>query len=131
MAAACSRSDIARFRAEIPRFSPRQADLMFVVGTVNHKLAPYLRRIWEQMPEPKWVIAMGVCASTGGFYDNYPTGPGLALPLLPYSRWANWVDANLISAQIWISYLFATCPMKTNLNIRVRRFCPILWPWRK
>jgi NADH-quinone oxidoreductase subunit B len=77
MATACSRYDIARFGAEIPRFSPRQADLLFVVGTVNHKLAPYLRRIWEQMADPKWVIAFGVCASTGGFYDNYATVQGI------------------------------------------------------
>ncbi len=77
MATACSRYDIARFGAEIPRFSPRQADLLFVVGTVNHKLAPFLRVIWEQMAEPKWVIAFGVCASTGGFYDNYATVQGI------------------------------------------------------
>ncbi len=77
MATACSRYDIARFGAEIPRFSPRQADLLFVVGTVNHKLAPFLRRVYEQMTEPKWVISFGVCASTGGFYDNYATVQGI------------------------------------------------------
>ena len=77
MATACSRYDIARFGAEIPRSSPRQADLMFVVGTVNHKLAPFLRRVWEQMADPKWVLAFGVCASTGGFYDNYATVQGI------------------------------------------------------
>jgi NADH-quinone oxidoreductase subunit B len=77
MATACSRYDIARFGAEIPRFSPRQADLLMVVGTVNHKLAPYLRVIYEQMTEPKWVISFGVCASTGGFYDNYATVQGI------------------------------------------------------
>jgi NADH-quinone oxidoreductase subunit B len=77
MATATARYDIARFGAEIPRFSPRQADLLWVVGTVNHKLAPFLRRIYEQMAEPKWVIAFGVCASTGGFYDNYATVQGI------------------------------------------------------
>lgn len=77
MATACSRYDIARFGAEIPRFSPRQADLLFVVGTVNHKLAPFLRRVYEQMAEPKWVIAFGACASTGGFYDNYTAIQGI------------------------------------------------------
>jgi NADH-quinone oxidoreductase subunit B len=77
MATASSRYDIARFGAEIPRFSPRQADLLWVVGTVNHKLAPFLRRIYEQMAEPKWVMAFGVCASTGGFYDNYATVQGI------------------------------------------------------
>jgi len=77
MAVSCSRYDIARFGAEIPRFSPRQADLMLVVGTVNHKLAPFLRRAWEMMAEPRWVVAFGVCASTGGFYDNYATVQGI------------------------------------------------------
>jgi len=77
MATAASRYDIARFGAEIPRFSPRQADLLWVVGTVNHKLAPFLRRIYEQISEPKWVISFGVCASTGGFYDNYATVQGI------------------------------------------------------
>jgi NADH-quinone oxidoreductase subunit B len=77
MATACGRYDLARFGAEIPRFSPRQADLMWVVGTINHKLAPYLQRIYEQLAEPKWVIAFGVCASTGGFYDNYATVQGI------------------------------------------------------
>ncbi len=77
MATAAARYDIARFGAEIPRFSPRQADLLWVVGTVNHKLAPHLRRIYEQMAEPKWVMAFGVCASTGGFYDNYATVQGI------------------------------------------------------
>ena len=77
MSVACSRYDLARFGAEIPRFSPRQADLLFVVGTVNHKLAPFLRTVYDQMTEPKWVIAFGVCASTGGFYDNYATVQGI------------------------------------------------------
>lgn len=77
MATAASRYDLARFGAEIPRFSPRQADLIWVVGTINHKLAPFLRRIYEQVSEPKWVISFGVCASTGGFYDNYATVQGI------------------------------------------------------
>ena len=77
MATASARYDIARFGAEIPRFSPRQADLMWVVGTINHKLAPFLQRIYEQISEPKWVISFGVCASTGGFYDNYATVQGI------------------------------------------------------
>jgi len=68
--------DIARFGAEFPRFSPRQADLLFIVGTITEKMGPVLRRIHEQMAEPKWVIAFGVCASTGGFYQNYNPMPG-------------------------------------------------------
>ena len=69
--------DVARFGAEFPRFSPRQADLLFVVGTVSHKQAPILKRVYDQMCEPKWVIAFGVCASTGGFYRNYATVQGI------------------------------------------------------
>lgn len=69
--------DAARFGAEIPRFTPRQADLLFVVGTVNHKMAPILRRVYDQMAEPKWVIAFGACASSGGFYQNYAAVPGI------------------------------------------------------
>ncbi len=70
------RYDLARFGAEFPRFSPRQADLLWIVGTISHKQAPILRRVYEQMADPKWVIAFGVCASTGGFYDNYATVQG-------------------------------------------------------
>jgi NADH-quinone oxidoreductase subunit B len=68
---------LARFGAEAPRFSPRQADLLWVVGTISQKQAPVLKRIYEQMCDPKWVIAFGTCASCGGFYDNYTTVPGI------------------------------------------------------
>jgi NADH-quinone oxidoreductase subunit B len=77
MSVMCSKYDMARFGAEIPRFSPRQADLLWVVGTVSQKLAPALKRVYDQMCEPKWVIAFGVCASSGGFYDNYATVQGI------------------------------------------------------
>ena len=70
MATACSHYDVDRFGAGLPRFSPRQADVLFVVGTISHKLAPALKRIHDQMAEPKWVVAFGVCTCTGGFYDN-------------------------------------------------------------
>lgn len=76
MATMAPKYDVARFGAEFPRFSPRQADLLFIIGTIVEKQAPVLRRIWEQMAEPKYVIAFGVCASTGGFYQNYSTLPG-------------------------------------------------------
>ena len=77
MAMASPRFDMARFGAEAPRFSPRQADLLWVVGTISQRQAPALRRIYEQMAEPKYVLAFGTCASSGGFYDNYTTLAGI------------------------------------------------------
>ena len=77
MSVAGPRFDVARFGAEAPRFSPRQADLLWVVGTISQRQAPVLKRIYEQMAEPKWVLAFGTCASCGGFYDNYTTVAGI------------------------------------------------------
>ncbi len=69
--------DLDRFGAALPRFSPRQADLLMVVGTISHKQAPILVKVYNQMAEPKWVFAFGVCAVSGGFYDNYATVQGI------------------------------------------------------
>jgi NADH-quinone oxidoreductase subunit B len=77
MATACSRYDLARFGAEVARFSPRQADLLVVAGRVAIKMMPVLQRVYEQMTEPKWVVSMGACASTGGVFDNYATVQGV------------------------------------------------------
>lgn len=77
MATGASRFDISRFGAEVMRFSPRQSDVMIVAGTVTYKMALVVKRIYEQMPDPKWVIAMGACASTGGMYRSYAVLQGV------------------------------------------------------
>ncbi|MGE9289891.1 MAG: NADH-quinone oxidoreductase subunit NuoB [Puniceicoccales bacterium] len=77
MGVAASRFDISRFGMEVMRFSPRQSDCMIVAGTVTYKMAPVVRRIYDQMADPKWVVAMGACASTGGMYRSYATLQGV------------------------------------------------------
>lgn len=77
MASACSRFDLSRFGMEVMRFSPRQADVMIVSGTVTYKMALAVKRVWDQMPEPKWCIAMGACASSGGMYRSYAVLQGI------------------------------------------------------
>ena len=77
MSVASSKYDISRFGAEVVRFSPRQADLLIIAGTISYKQAPILKKIYDQMNEPKWVISAGACACSGGFYDNYTTLQGI------------------------------------------------------
>jgi NADH-quinone oxidoreductase subunit B len=75
MSMGASRFDIARFGAEVFRPSPRQSDLMIIAGRVSNKMAPVIRQLWEQMPEPKWVISMGACATSTGVFSNYALVP--------------------------------------------------------
>jgi len=77
MAMADPRHDVSRFGSEVMRFTPRQCDLLIVAGTVNYKIARVVRKIYDQMPDPKWVIAMGACASSGGMYRSYPVVQGI------------------------------------------------------
>jgi len=83
MAVVAQKYDAARFGSEVIRFSPRQADLLIVAGTITEKMRPIIKQIYEQMPEPKWVMAMGACASTGGFYRAYHVvqGVGKIIPV--------------------------------------------------
>jgi NADH-quinone oxidoreductase subunit B len=77
MATGAAHYDLARFGMEVFRASPRQADLMIVAGRVSQKMAPVLRQVYDQMPEPKWVISMGACASSGGMFNNYAVVQGV------------------------------------------------------
>ncbi len=102
--------DLSRFGAEVVRFSPRQADVLLVAGTINYKMAPVLKRIYEQMLEPKWVIAMGACAASGGFYNNYTVMQGIdkILPVDVYIPGCPPNPEGLIDAVVQIQKMLET-----------------------
>ena len=112
MAVGNSRYDMSRFGAEVFRASPRQADLMIVSGRVSQKMAPVLRQIYDQMPEPKWVISMGACASCGGMFNNYAiiNGVDKVVPVDVYIPGCPPRPEGLLDAVIQLQKKIATEP---------------------
>ncbi|WP_040796615.1 NuoB/complex I 20 kDa subunit family protein [Nocardia higoensis] len=122
MATGAGRYDLARFGMEAFRASPRQADLMIVAGRVSQKMAPVLRQVYDQMAEPKWVLAMGVCASSGGMFNNYAVVQGVdhVVPVDIYLPGCPPRPEMLLNAILALHEKIANTPMGVNREEAVR-----------